>query len=1199
MAGGRKFLPGIFLICLLTLTLTLIPVSASDWFVVKDTQSFAVLKGEAKLTIKPTANNTIKPAAMLTDPKEVKNLREMQEVVRKPGWYPVRTVLPQNYVKSGYGWKCYRGWCWGSWWNGQHTFIVRDRPFEYEANVQFDRVPLAGPAKLYLNDHELGKLTSSHVKLVVTPDRDKMIAKLYLGSKLAKELDVTNEKVYKFHMKVPVDKNKYRRYLEWAFRVVNQRIVEYSYFEEEKTLLKPGYYVVHEEKLPDKIVSKKKFCPGGVLITRSGPFEYRASISVHFVTGGCAKTDLWLNSIHLTTLGSWCRHNLGGVGGGWNIHFKLQPSDGKMVGVLYVNGRFVKTVDLSAFDQYTLRVTTSGCSWRYTSSFTVKNIVVKEYEYVGSGDLIKVTVSNGVRDIPVSGYSSAKVVASTGVKNVKKCDWFRCWIAKVPDPPIKTIFEAINTRDNKVLSSVTNSGILSLEGADAIRIKVFRGTADVFIMLEGRKEGSNSTEYQFTIATVTLPLTDKEFEVKGETTIDLTPYLVPGLNPVIISPAIPVEVKLDVKPNNASTKLAEKVIVTRAWHTFSDADIGEHTITATATNEYGLSAKDSVRVRVSDKLDRDEPPTVRIVKPSSDVVLPGNVEFEVSASDDRGVTIVKLYLNGEIVAEDVFGDKTVTLKHVENLATGTYEIRAEAYDTSYQKGETSMTITVRNVKFPAIKKIIIHSPDVWGRTHEYTFDGVPGGQCAFGNTYAAGSDIIVEAIVQKGDYDIAYVRFGSIDNLEDRRSDDPCTYYNQNKPPKYWWFASPSILTEPPYITSVYVFHPWGKYVGVEEQSITAMVCDVKGFCSWETVKIAGLERDDKPPQVSILKPSNGETLSGEYTIRVWAKDDRAVRKVWLWMYAIDGRIKSYSLGHAKLVSGTEKDGTWELNYDFSDVEPGKYKIKAVATDSSGNSASATVTVYVGTVVPTPAPTHTPTPTPTPTPTLTPTLTPTPACSITASITSGNVFRDACVNNEEVTRGYVIYSTTASGGCRVKEVKAYLDGREIYHKTMSIPTINTEDTVWFDISGFEKGSEHRIKVVAVSTTGQIATDEKVFEICSPQSMPTETPVPLPDKIPLYAVSINSLDYFAGEYKGIVYTFGYYNPSMGEGALFADPVYNRDVETTYHIQLSKPKAGVYEFDPANFNDGITKITESPWCSYYYNKQSGGSYVISCG
>ncbi len=163
-----------------------------------------------------------------------------------------------------------------------------------------------------------------------------------------------------------------------------------------------------------------------------------------------------------------------------------------------------------------------------------------------------------------------------------------------------------------------------------------------------------------------------------------------------------------------------------------------------------------------------------------------------------------------------------------------------------------------------------------------------------------------------------------------------------------------------------------------------------------------------------------------------------------------------------------------------------------------------------------------------------------------------------------------------------------------------LPTINTEDIVWFDVSEFKPNSKHTVKVVAVSTTRQTASDERTFEICPP---PTEDRIPLYKKghdneFSLYVVSANSLDYFAGEYSGKVYTFGYYSPSMGEGALFADPVYNRDVETTYHIQLNKPKAGVYEFDPANFNGGITKITESPWCSYYYNEQPGGSYEVSC-
>lgn len=48
-------------------------------------------------------------------------------------------------------------------------------------------------------------------------------------------------------------------------------------------------------------------------------------------------------------------------------------------------------------------------------------------------------------------------------------------------------------------------------------------------------------------------------------------------------------------------------------------------------------------------------------------------------------------------------------------------------------------------------------------------------------------------------------------------------------------------------------------------------------------------------------------------------------------------------LGHAKLTSGTGKDGYWTLNYDFSGIAPGKYRIR---TEEDGtNTAEDVVTV--------------------------------------------------------------------------------------------------------------------------------------------------------------------------------------------------------------------------------------------------------------
>ncbi len=87
---------------------------------------------------------------------------------------------------------------------------------------------------------------------------------------------------------------------------------------------------------------------------------------------------------------------------------------------------------------------------------------------------------------------------------------------------------------------------------------------------------------------------------------------------------------------------------------------------------------------------------------------------------------------------------------------------------------------------------------------------------------------------------------------------------------------------------------------------------------------------------------------------------------------------------------------------------------------------------------------------------------------------------------------------------------------------MSLPTIGTEDTVWFDVSEFKPNSKHTVKVVAVSTTGQTASDEKTFKICMP---------PPTDVIPLYKEGRGN------GFDGAIY--GYYDGGWKMFAFVAD------------------------------------------------------------
>ncbi len=1161
----------------------------SDWFKVKGTYSFTVLQGDAKIYLRPASPSaSVKPKLQTVDPNSLKEVIYLEKIVDS-GWHPVKST--QRFYSENL-----------KWWSGSYTFAQRSTPFECEAKVSLKNCwfQKGGSIKLYLNDHEIATLykcqpkkywrgcscyASWNIKLSVLPDGDRMVAKLYVNGKLVNELNVTDEKSYKFYLKAfgwkrPQYYSKYKR-----FEVI-QVITDYALGKGAVTL-KPGYYVVYSRTYPDVYKRDKCVSLSRVLITKDEPFEYKANIKIEFVSGYHPRAELWVNNIYLTTLKEWNvdpRHH---VGGSWNIHFKVTPSNGKMLGKLYINSKLIKTVDLTAFDKYSLRLVVYGYYIDYTSEFSAKNIVIKEYKYLGSGDLVKLTIS-GVKDIPISNYTTANV-AGFCFKEQKKCGYrwvcnrwgcsyrWTCWIEKQADSQGRVIFKAINSQNGKVVSKVVNAGTLSLSNADTLQIEVFGQKADIYIMFSG--ERSKVSTHNSATVTIMLPLADKKLNIKvdSEKVVDISQYLVPGLNPVVITArAAPVEVKVISNPKftystgwkyfsgNSSltvdnpgfvgqgkvtisidsssskhvevhtpagkvltiesgssetvtgdaselfgtyefygsgaykvkldysfgpqTHVSENVVITKAWHVFSEEEIGEHTIIAEAVNEYGLKDTDTVNVRVSGLGEVDNPPTVKITKPASDVALPGNVEFEVSATDDKGISMIRLYINDELVAEDVYNAKTATLSHIEKLDVGTYSIKAEAFDTSYQKAEDSKTLTVRKVKFPAIKKIIIHTPDKWGKKREYTFDGQPGGVCAFGSTYYSDTKIKVEAIVQKGDYDIAYVRFGSIDNLEDRPYEyNPCVV--TDKPPKLWYFANPQYVYEPPYISNITVWDPWGVapwgggpgYAKFQRQSITVMACDIKGFCTWETIEITGYLKDQNPPNVKILQPKDGETLTGPYLIKVHAWDDIGVYDVHLWLFAADGRLKMYNLGSAELTSGTNKDGIWTLTYDFSKVEPGKYRLVAEADDGP-NTAKDAVIIYVGSIIPTPTPPVIPTPTPptvTPPPQPTPPVIPTPTqpCSVNVKITT--VFDKCIVAGEKVT---VDYTAETSGLCTLSTIVAFLDGKQIYSKNANGLT-SVGDSITIDTSGMAYGSKHTVRVVAISSAGLTAEDTVTFEIC--------------------------------------------------------------------------------------------------------------------
>jgi len=110
------------------------------------------------------------------------------------------------------------------------------------------------------------------------------------------------------------------------------------------------------------------------------------------------------------------------------------------------------------------------------------------------------------------------------------------------------------------------------------------------------------------------------------------------------------------------------------------------------------------------------------------------------------------------------------------------------------------------------------------------------------------------------------------------------------------------------------------------------------------------------------------------------------------------------------------------------------------------------------------------------------------------------------------------------------------------------------------------------------------------------------------RIPIYAVLSNPtvVEYFAGEYGGKVYLFGYVHYAYGEKVLFRKVRTDGEIQQMYYAQSSRPLVGYYEFEKGKFFEGPNNIyyggtiyiTEKPYCTFTYTVPSGLKYNIYC-
>ena len=114
--------------------------------------------------------------------------------------------------------------------------------------------------------------------------------------------------------------------------------------------------------------------------------------------------------------------------------------------------------------------------------------------------------------------------------------------------------------------------------------------------------------------------------------------------------------------------------------------------------------------------------------------------------------------------------------------------------------------------------------------------------------------------------------------------------------------------------------------------TVAATASDAAGNSASDSITIDVL--DVGPPSIAITAPANGASVSGMITVSGTASDNVSVS-------AVDVQVDGGSFNPA---SGTTN---WSYSLDTTGLANGNHGLNARATDSSGNSASASITVNV------------------------------------------------------------------------------------------------------------------------------------------------------------------------------------------------------------------------------------------------------------
>ncbi len=380
---------------------------------------------------------------------------------------------------------------------------------------------------------------------------------------------------------------------------------------------------------------------------------------------------------------------------------------------------------------------------------------------------------------------------------------------------------------------------------------------------------------------------------------------------------------------------------------------GTHTISAVARDAAGNTATASVSVTVILSTSDTTPPTVSLTSPANGSTVSGTIAMNANASDNVGVAGVQFTVDGANLGSEITTAPYAASLNTTQYANGSHTVAAVARDAAGNKSTASVSVTVSNTTAPppanssdlVIYQGSLTSPWVdnsWSATVTYG---------STEQTYAGSSSIKTALTSAWGAFSVHYGNWGSPGvNTSSYSSLDFAVYgaaagtnlsifFENDGGQKFPAVSYGTIAANQWTIISIPMsqLNPSGYIVNrldIQDVSGSTKTYYIDNLHFTGTTTTVVTTTDTTKPTVAFASPANGAAVSGTLAMSANASDNVKVVGV---QFKLDGA----NFGSEVTAS------PYSVSWNTSQSANGSHTLSAVARDSAGNTATASITVTV------------------------------------------------------------------------------------------------------------------------------------------------------------------------------------------------------------------------------------------------------------